>query len=586
MKHRFLMWISILLFAGGSDVAAEVITPRLAAQLETANADQVFTVWVFFQDKGDLTRSELEDALQTAVNRLSPPAITRRLKEGKSQIVDYRDIAVYRPYVEQVIALAEKHRATSNWLNAISIDIKAGQIDQLIPFDFIRRVQLVAKTRRTEPVDLSPVEVNPTRSRATQRQFDPEDYGGAYTQLNQINVPPLHEEGYAGEGIIIAMLDTGYNLAHEAFEELNVIAQWDFVNDDGNVGYESGDHPNQHRHGTLTLGATVGYFPGRLISPAYEASVILCKTEDVTSETPVEEDNWVEAIEWAENQGASVVSSSLGYIDWYEYEDMDGETATTTIAANTAAENGVLICNSNGNNGGSDYPYMNAPADAFEILAVGAVDSLGAYVSFSSIGPTYDGRIKPEIMAQGRATFTVDANDPHGYTRASGTSLSCPLIAGAAAAVWSKHPAWTMSEVREAFLNTAVDAGDAGPDNLFGWGIADASAAADYFTSVDPDPAQYDTPGALLSLSNFPNPFNPRTTIRYHLPQTGQVTLRIYDLSGRLIRTVVDQPQAPGEYSVLWDGTDDQQQVVESGVYFYRLQTDHESITASMVLLR
>ena len=214
------------------------------------------------------------------------------------------------------------------------------------------------------------------------------NYGSSLAQMEQVNVPVLHDLGYNGTGIIVAMFDTGYRKDHEAFalafSESRVLAEYDFIFDDFETQNEDGiDAFNQHDHGTYTWSTLGGAMDNRLYGPAYGASFILAKTEDVRSETQVEEDNWVAAMEWADSIGADVVSSSLAYSDWYSYSDFDGETAVTTIAANTATSLGIVVCNAMANSG-PGYGTLHAPADAFEILSCGAVDVNGVIASFSS----------------------------------------------------------------------------------------------------------------------------------------------------------------------------------------------------------
>ncbi|MBU2625963.1 MAG: S8 family serine peptidase, partial [candidate division Zixibacteria bacterium] len=252
---------------------------------------------------------------------------------------------------------------------------------------------------------------------------------------------------------------------------------YDFVFDDGNVDNEPEDWSIAWNHGTKTWSTLGGLWDANHYGPAYGARFILAKTEDIRSETPVEEDNWVAAVEWVDSIGTDVISSSLLYSDWYTASDYDGNTATTTIAADMAAEYGIVVCNSAGNAGPSPST-IGAPADADSILAVGAVYSTGGIVGFSSRGPTYDGRIKPEICARGSETACASASDDEALTTASGTSLSCPLIGGVATLVIQAHPDWTAMQVREAMLMTADNA--ATPDNDYGWGIANCWAAINY----------------------------------------------------------------------------------------------------------
>lgn len=217
---------------------------------------------------------------------------------------------------------------------------------------------------------------------------------------------------------------------------------------------------------------------------AYECKFLLAKTEILDEEIIAEEDQYVAALEWGEALGADVASSSLGYLDWYTYDDMDGETAITTQAVDYAVGLGLVCVTAMGNEGNSNWYYMIAPADADSVIAVGAVDSLGQIASFSSHGPTFDGRIKPEVVARGVATFAAGTGSPTSFISANGTSLSTPLVAGASALLLQAHPNWTPMMVREALMMTANSA--TSPNNDYGFGLIDVMAALDYNFGVVP----------------------------------------------------------------------------------------------------
>jgi subtilisin family serine protease len=267
---------------------------------------------------------------------------------------------------------------------------------------------------------------------------------------------------------------------------MTIVAERDFVNGSDSVR-ESVD-----AHGTNTLSTLGGYSPGRLVGPAYAASFILAVTEDVRSETPVEEDNWAAAVEWAEALGADVISSSLGYLDFdlphtsYTDRDMNGETAVTTRAAARAAERGIVVVSSAGN-GGFD-PTRNtlgAPADGVRVVSVGAVTRAGERTSFSSVGPTADGRIKPDVAAMG-AGVVVARHVGNFYGAANGTSFSCPLTAGVVALLLQAHPTYAVDDVLTVLRGSASQAN--APDTLLGWGIVDAAAAVDLPLPTSPGP--------------------------------------------------------------------------------------------------
>jgi subtilisin family serine protease len=321
-------------------------------------------------------------------------------------------------------------------------------------------------------------------------------YGFAEEQLAQIGITDMHGAGYTGDGIVIGVLDTGFVKTHEAYNEpghvLDVIAEWDFINDDSDVGIEPGDPGSQHRHGTIVLGTIGGYRPGTYIGGAYDASFILAKTEDTADEQPIEEDYYVAGLEFIEANGGDVATSSLIYTAWYTWFDMDGLTAVTTIGVNAATDNGLACCTAAGNYGyDGDLPSIGAPADAFEVVTVGAVDDTGDMADFSSNGPTFDGRVKPEVVARGVSTASVDPDDDSGYLTANGTSLSTPLAASAVALLIEAHPDWTIPQIRTALFQTAdyfVANGEPDPEFRRGYGLIDVFAASEVdFCNADLD---------------------------------------------------------------------------------------------------
>jgi serine protease AprX len=453
-----------------------VISEKFKQLLSQKEPEQKVKVWVFFTDKGIFDPGEYESALNRAATILTERAARRRAKTMKPNLVDFKDLPVDHTYVNEILKYQAKLRQKSRWLNAASFEIPVSRLDRISDLDFVRSVKPVLGGKR-RPV---PPQVPPQKPQKGPSKFDL-NYGASYAQLQQLNVPAVHNLGYKGQGVLVCMMDTGYLKDHQAFQLADstgrILAEWDFINNDDNTQNEEGDPSTQHNHGTCTWSALGGAADGNLYGPAYGAFFILAKTEDVSMEHPIEEDNWMAGMEWADSIGADVISSSLCYIDWYTYEDLDGNTAVTTIAADIAAERGIVVCNAMGNSGPGSGTLL-APADADSIIACGAVDANGYLASFSSRGPTFDGRTKPEVCARGVSTRCASPYNLYGYTTASGTSLSTPLIGGCAALILSAHPYWTPMQVREAMMMTASRADI--PDNNYGWGIPDLLAAIQY----------------------------------------------------------------------------------------------------------
>ncbi len=523
-------------------------------------------MWIYFTDKDNSGQNIT----------LDDKAIQRRLK------VDIKDTWYDRPVAQSYIAVMEEMGAVihnkSRWLNAVSITIERENINEISALNFVKKINPVAiyKNKRIENQN--------TQYFRSQSRTDSLDYGYAQEQIEQINCHTAHQAGYTGQGVRVLILDTGFNTERSVFDSLTIIDEWDFINNDGNTENEANDYSSQHNHGTMVFSTLAGYDPGNLIGPAFGAEFLLAKTEDVTNESQVEEDNYVAALEWGEQLGADIMSSSLGYLDWYSYCDMDGNTGVTTIAVDIATSLGMLCITSAGNWGTSSPPpnpcdtlyyYISAPADADSVISVGAVNSNGEIASFSSHGPTYDGRIKPEVCARGVSTWGVNANSDS-YRTGSGTSLSAPLVSGAAAVILSAHSDWTPMQVREAMMMTAdrVD----NPDNNYGYGVIDVMAAIDYQTSSI---NHNNIPDEFLILNVYPNPFNPTTTIRFSVEARHASLLQVFDITGRLVETIENDKLLPGEHAYTWDASG-----LSSGIYFVQLKTPFGSITQKITYLK
>ncbi|MGB7062028.1 MAG: S8 family serine peptidase [Candidatus Zixiibacteriota bacterium] len=453
-----------------------VVSERFSQHLTKLEPQEKVKVWVFFTDKGFVDVESYRSAVTQAENTLTSRAARRRAKVMKQSLVDFRDLPVNQAYIDRIMDFEAQFRHRSRWLNAASFEIPVSELDEISKLSFVRSIKPVLTGKR-KPVRIEPPPQEPLQGKGL---FDL-NYGASYGQLQQLNIPAVHNLGYYGQGVLVCMLDTGFRKDHQAFQpaysEGRVLAEWDFVNNDGNTQNEVGDPSSSHNHGTLTWSALGGAASGYLYGPAYGADFIIAKTEDVSMEEPIEEDNWVAGMEWADSIGAGVISSSLAYIDWYFYSDMDGNTAVTTIAADIAAQLGIVVCNAMAN-AGPGSGTLHAPADADSIVACGAVYSDGVIASFSSRGPSFDGRTKPEVCAQGVSTRCASASSPSSYTYANGTSLSTPLIGGAAAVILSAHPGWTPMQVREALMMSGDHA--LFPDNNYGWGVPDILAAIQY----------------------------------------------------------------------------------------------------------
>jgi hypothetical protein len=581
IRHTLILSTTLILTSAGVSrpQSEDKVSPRLREALRATTPNETVRAWIYFADKEPYTAAEVE-------RNLTARARARRERNGVA--IGRHDAPVAARYLGEIGRSGIRVRHISRWLNAMSVELGADDIDAIAALTSVRRLERVRSFREPLPErDTAPPPASAPRYRAVYSL----DYGPSLAQNAQINVPALHDQGLSGAGVLIAMLDTGFNnlAAHEAFAELDVLATWDFVNNDPVVGDEPGQMGSGN-HGCYTLSAIGGFEPGDLIGPAYGATYILAKTENTDWERHVEEDDWIAGAEWADSFGADIISSSLGYSTGftdgepdYSWEDMDGNTTIVAIGADIAASVGILVVNSAGNGGFVSLPAntLGSPADGDDVLAIGAVDGAGARASFSSVGPSADGQIKPDVMALGVGVVSASPFTPDGYFGIGGTSLSCPLAAGVAALLLEARPTATHVEIMEAMRQTASNAGL--PDREYGYGIIDAVAAANHILSgIGATP---NSPGVVLHPAH-PNPFNPTTTIRYQIAEPTHVSLAIFDVRGARVATLVDGPQPAGTKSVLWNARDDRGHALASGVYLCRLVAGGEQQTRKLVLLK
>jgi len=506
---------------------ASTIAPSVAEWLAASGPGDRVVVWVFLEDKGKASPAQVEDQIAGVARAFDPKAIERRLAARPQSPFSEADLPIFKPYIDAIKLEGVEIRSFSRWLNALSVTADAGQIERLASEPFVKELRRVSGRKGGPEPETWPSGLE--GAQGAQGLSALYDYGPSWRQLAQIQATDLHSEGYTGAGIRIAILDTGFWLGHEAFAGLNKIAEHDFINDDGVTANEAGDPAGQHDHGTMCLSLLAGNSPGHIMGAAFDAEYILAKTEDTADEQPVEEDWWIEAAEWADSLGAQIISTSLGYTDWYTYADMDGDTAPITIAADMAAANGIVVVAAAGNQGAISWRYIGAPADGDSVISAGSVDSTGVRSYFSSQGPTYDGRIKPTVMAMGQADYIADPRGVSMYRRGNGTSFSTPLVAGSIALIIQKNPYWTPGTVIEAITMTGTQASN--PDTLSGWGILQAQDASDLATSgVGPVAI------AIPSLRVFPNPCRDSFSLLLSgSSHASRVPLRIFDVRGRLL---------------------------------------------------
>jgi serine protease AprX len=440
--------------------------------ISTANFAQE-DAWVYFNDKPNATFY-----LANPLDMLSQRALDRRAAQGIA--LDNIDVPVEQSYIDQITASTGiTVMAKSKWLNALHIRGSQVNIQALTAYGFVDRIDFANHTLNLR-IGLPSIKIT-NKNTNVNKQLELAttfNYGNSANQIQMLNGHLLHQQNYTGQGKIIAILDAG-------FPGVNTASSFQRLWDNNLIlgGYNFPDRNNtiytRNSHGTNVLSTMGGFVDGQLVGTAPDAEYYLFITEDINSENPVEESYWVEAAEMADSLGVDVINSSLGYTDYdnssysYSYAQRNGLVGFASRGADVAFTRGIVCVISSGNEGNSTEKHMGIPGDAINILTVGAVTSTEAYASFSSIGPSADGRIKPDVCAKGQSA-TV-SNTSGGVTTSSGTSFSSPILAGMVATFWSAVPNLTASEVIN-FVRQSADQYTA-PDEFKGYGVPDFQLA-------------------------------------------------------------------------------------------------------------
>ncbi len=545
----------------------------LIDRVNSGTPDDPLVVWIYFRDRGGIYRGGL--AALPLDGGISMRA--RRRMERRSSPAAGRQVLlpVSREYIDSLEPHVIRIRHRSRYFNAVSVEARTSALEQIASLPWVERIDLVRAFRGKDHPSLPEGASCSPPVPGSDPLFD--KYGQSLAQLEMIGADDLLERGYNGSGsesgtdsILICVMDSGFDLSHEVFSRIDVRVQYDFVDHDSVTSFQPGDPPGQDEHGTLVLGAIAGYHWGDLIGPAWGAQYLLAKTEIIDREIRIEEDNWVAGIEWADREGADIVSSSLGYILWYPPDSLDGESALCTRAADIAASNGVVVVNCAGNSG---YGGLIAPADGDSVITVGAVDLWGNIAGFSSRGPTADGRIKPDLVAPGVNVHTVSYSSSYGYSKQYGTSFSTPLVAGLCAQLLEIHPQWAPMTLRDSLI-AASSRADV-PDNSYGYGIPDGLRAS----GLSPG----GTGGNRYISRCYPNPFQDQVYFDLFFPQWEMVSVNIYDCRGALIRVLLEDRFLKWSGNLIWDGRNNAGKTVAGGVYFVEFVTMRERKTTKVI---
>jgi serine protease AprX len=584
----------------GAPFGATRLDPRLL--LATRPDAEPVAVWVEFADKGEQGPADLASRLAQAERALTPEARHRREKAHVQPLVDYLDLPLEPSYVRSLEAAGYAVYGQSRWFNRVAVHTSGPALERLAELSFVRRVAPVelAAPRLREPV--APPGKRPVAPGGFASAAEQTIYGIALGQLSRLNIPAVHDSGYIGYGINVCMLDDGFNYyrKHEALRTIPVggARTRDFIRGVVSV-QDTVDDPASFEHGTATLSQLAGRASGRYMGSAYGCNAILGRTEYDPSETPIEMVYWAMGAEWADSLGADIISSSLGYNTFdppgpdITYPMLDGHTSTVTRAAEIAAAKGILVVVSAGNDGTHSWVgyKIDAPADANgdSVLTIGALDSLGNRAAFSSKGPTYDGRIKPDLAAQGVVNWLASATgDPNAYNQQSGTSFSTPLVAGLAACLMQARPTWPPVMIVQALKQTASRA--ASPDTLVGWGLPDGLAALRYVPDTLHAP---EVRGPLALALGGPNPLRAGgTPVRFRISLGVDAApagyhVRVFDAAGRSVRDLGSGSLSPGGVRDLtWRGDDANGRSLVPGLYFIALDGAGRRGTARVIVLR
>ncbi len=519
--------------------------------------------WVKFKDKTGSPYS-----ISTPSAYLSAKSILRRTNHGIS--VDITDIPVNQTYINAVNATGAVVFQTSKWLNAAIVFVTAPAqltaINSLTCVLSSKQVGKHASTKKDQIVEKTTPLLSYNKAAPTVVGYN---YGPSITQASQIGADCMHSLGFRGQNMTIAIIDDGFNSAdvNPVFDSLRnegrILGTRDYVM--GNTSVYEDDS-----HGAMVLSIIAGNSPGNLIGTGPKAQFWLLRSEDVGSEKLIEEANWVVAAEFADSVGVDITTTSLGYTtfdnpaDNHTFGELNGKTSVASIAATMAARKGIFVLNAAGNEGGGAWNFIGVPADADSICTVGAVNGSGVHANFSSVGPTIDGRIKPELSTMGQGTYVCQPG--YNFTAGNGTSFATPVLAGAVACLWQAHPTRSNMDILLALKATATQSMT--PDNNYGWGIPNICAAHNFLTVLT---VQEKLEKKALVL--FPNPTN--HVLNFSLNHTPE-TITIMDVLGNNMAYTLTT-NSNNQYTLILPTE------IANGVYFISIKTSNAIYNSKFV---
>ncbi len=472
--------------------------------------------WVYLVDKENVSF-----ALANPAIILTQKAIDRKNRHNVS--IDFRDVPVNENYVSQLkSSTGITVKAKSKWFNAVHVLGSQTDIEALETLSFVSQIEFVNRSLNQDK------SISLKRGSKFEEVLTTFNYGNAANQIEMFNGDDLHALNYTGDGMTVAILDSGFPGVNTitAFARVrdagDILGSYDFVNRDADVNTNTTSN-----HGTLVFSDMAGYIEGQFVGTAPDASYYLFITEDATSETPVEESYWVEAAERADSLGVDIINTSLGYSDFdgtkydYSQSDMNGQTTFITRGANIAFEKGMFLVTSAGNSGNWG---VTAPADSPNVLSIGAVDASGNYATFSSVGTMYQTSQKPDVVAQGQLSYVITENNVIGA--ANGTSFSAPILAGGIACLWEALPNKTNAEIMQLVRASASQFNS--PDSFLGYGIPDLQAALNTALSIE------DIANKTNAIQLYPNPVKDSFWVTLS-DGSENYSLRVFNILGRLV---------------------------------------------------
>ncbi|WP_207506825.1 S8/S53 family peptidase [Telluribacter humicola] len=478
---------------------------------ETLLAQQAPRYLVLFKDKANSPYS-----IQNPEAFLSERAIARRQRHTIP--VTTQDLPVNPAYVAAVRQTGARVINTTRWFNGVVVEATMSQLSaiQNLPFyQGLERNLPLANINGTATPGLARIAATTDKLET----LETIDYGRTFDQLALLGVPTLHEKGIQGQGVLIAIFDSGFSRANQLgylkhlFDDKRVLDTHDFVARDGDV-YDDDDH------GLNVLSTIAAYEPGTLVGAAFKASFALYRTENEISETPYEEVAWLLAAERSDSLGADIINSSLGYSTFlgefdtpaynYTYADMNGNTTIVSRAARVAARKGILVVNAAGNDGDEIWRFISAPADVDSVLVVGATYLNRSYAPFSSVGPTANGLQKPDVAAVGVGTVVGNDLGSGGASTGNGTSFATPQIAGLAALLMQEYQTLTAQQLIDVLERSGHQANR--PDNLLGYGVPSAERAQEIIQR-EFGPLGMEPGGINFQL--YPNPVTEEIVVRW-----------------------------------------------------------------------